>query len=107
MANKWLSDFQARYADQFFPCVFEFVKAGRVKNPALVLQPEARRMSHVFDEEQNWVVTSEAGEELTEDELDGEEGEEEVEVTPEVEPYFERDAAGRRAKRIPDIAKFL
>jgi hypothetical protein len=72
-----------------------------------VLQPEARRLSHVFDEEQDWVVTGADGGVRDEAEPEGEDGEEEVEAAPEVEPYFERDAAGRRVKRIPDIAKFL
>ena len=34
-------------------------------------------------------------------------GDEEVEATPEEEPYFVRDAALRRVKKIPDIGKFL
>ena len=63
VANKWMSDFQARYAAQFLPCLFELVKAGRVENPALILEPQARRMSHVFDEEPNWEVTGAGGEE--------------------------------------------
>jgi hypothetical protein len=108
VANKWLSDFQGRYRDQFMPCLFEFVKEGRVKNPALVLEPQARRMSHVFDEEQDWVITDAGGEELDDEDLKDEaEGEQEIEAAPEVEPYFARDAAGRRVRRIPDIAKFL
>lgn len=114
VANKWISDFQAHFKDRFIPSLFEFVKAGRVRNPALILQPEARRMSHALDEEQNWVVTDEDGETMDADEFDEDEelegglsGEEEVEVKPEEEPYFTRDAAGRRQKRLPDIAKFL
>jgi hypothetical protein len=110
VANKWLSDFQTHYRDQFLPCLFELVKAGRVKNPALVLEPQARRMSHVFDEDKEWFVIGKDGEKRSVDELEEDEeeqGDEEVEVTPEEEPYFARDAAGRRAKRIPDIAKFL
>ena len=111
VANKWLSDFQAHYRDMFLPCLFELVKEGRVKNPALVLDPQARRMSHVFDEEKEYFVTGKDGAKRSVDELDEdeaiEEGEEEVEVTPEEEPYFVRDAAGRRAKKIPDIAKYL
>jgi hypothetical protein len=62
-------------------------------------------MSHVFDDEQDWVFTDAAGEEI--DEQEETEGEEEVEAKPEEDPYFVRDAAGRRAKRLPDIAKFL
>ena len=105
VANKWLSDFQARYAGQFLPCLFEFVKNGRVKNPALVLDPVARRMSHAFDAEQEWIFKNAEGKIIDEDEET--DAEEEVEATPEEDPYFVRDAAGRRAKRIPDIAEFL
>ena len=96
--NKWMSDFQARYAAQFLPCLFELVKAGRVENPALILEPQARRMSHVFDEEPNWEVTSADGEE---------EDEEEITAQPEEDPYLQRRAGGRRVKEIPDVAKYL
>ncbi len=105
VANKWLSDFQAHFKKQFLPCLFELVKGGRVKNPALVLLPEARRMSHFFDAEQDWIFTDTEGEVIDEDEET--EGDEEVEATPEEDPYFARDAAGRRVKKIPDIAKYL
>jgi hypothetical protein len=104
VANKWMSDFQNRFKDQFYPFLTEFVKAGRVKNPVLILDPQARRMSHVFDEDIDWVVSGVEGDE-SEDDIP--EGEEEVEMTPEVDPYFERDAANRRKKIIPDIAKYL
>jgi hypothetical protein len=102
--NKWLSGFQARFKGQFFPCLFEFVKDGRVKNPALVLEPQARRMTHVFDEEPNLVFTDSSGEEIDEQE---ESDDDEIEAKPEEDPYFERRNGGRRVKEIPDIAKFL
>lgn len=105
VANKWLSEFRAHFDGQFYPCLFELVKGGRVKNPALVLDPLARRMSHAFDAEQDWVFTDAKGEEIDEEEES--EGEEDIEATPEVDPYFVRDAAQRRAKKIPDIAKYL
>ncbi len=104
--NKWLSDFQARFAGQFMPCLFDFVKNGRVKNPALVLDPVARRMTHAFDAEQDWIFTDSEGEVIEEDEVTDDD-EEEIEATPEVDPYFVRDAANRRVKKIPDITKFL
>jgi hypothetical protein len=94
--NKWMSDFQGRYTAQFLPCLFEVVKAGRVKNPALILDPQARRMSHVFDAEPNWEVTGA-----------DEESDEEIEAQPEEDPYLQRRAGGRRVKEIPDIAKYL
>jgi hypothetical protein len=99
LANKWMSDFQARYAAQFLPCLFELVKAGRVKNPALILEPQARRMSHVFDEELNWEVTGEGGEDADD--------EEQIEAHPEDDPYLQRRPGGRRVKEIPDLAKYL
>ncbi len=104
--NKWMSDFLGHFKKLYYPCLFEPVKDGRVKNPALILEPQARRMSHVFDEEQDWIFTNAEGEEIDEQE-ETEDGEEEVEAKPEEDPYFVRDAAGRRAKRVPDIAKFL
>lgn len=106
VANKWLSDFRRRYEDAFIPCLFEFVKGGRVKNPALVLDPQPRRMSHYFDEETDWVVTGiESGSEDEDGAVD--DLEEEVEVTAAVDPYLALDAAGRRAKRIVDVARLL
>jgi hypothetical protein len=103
--NKWISDFLGHFKKQFYPCLFETVKDGRVKNPALVLQPEARRMSHVFDGETAWIFTNAEGDEI--DEQDEVDDEDEVEAAPEEDPYFVRDAAGRRQKKLPDIAKFL
>jgi hypothetical protein len=103
--NKWMSDFLAHFKKQFYPCLFEMVKDGRVRNPALVLEPEARRLSHVFDEEQDWVFTDAKGEEV--DEQEEVDDEDEISAAPEEDPYFTRDAAGRRQKKIPDIAKHI
>ncbi len=103
VANKWMSDFQNRFRDQFFPCLFEIVREGKVKNPPLVLEPQARRMSHLFDEP-DWEVIAD------DDDEEGEEGREtneEVELVAEADPYLERRAGGRRVKEIPDITKFL
>jgi len=104
--NKWVSDFLGHFKKLFYPCVFEMVKEGHVKNPALVLEPQARRMTHVFDEEQNWIFTNAEGEEIDEQEETGDD-EEEIEAKPEEDPYLERRAGGRRVKELPDIAKFL
>lgn len=106
VANKWLSDFRRRYEDAFIPCLFEFVKGGHVKNPALVLEPQPRRVSHYFEEDADWVVTGlESGSDDEDEAVDG--VDEEVEVTEAVDPYMALDAAGRRAKRIVDVAKLL
>ncbi len=99
LPNKWFSDFRARFASQFLPCLFENVKAGRVSNPALVLEAQARRLSHAVDAAQDWLVSG------SEDEAP--EGEAEVTAEPEVDPYFQRRPGGRRVKEIPDIAPFV
>ena len=104
--NKWMSDFLGHFKKQYYPCVFEMIKGGRVKNPALILEPQARRMSHAFDEEQDWVFTNSEGEQIDEQEETGDDTEE-IEATPEEDPYFVRRNGGRRVKEIPDISKFL
>lgn len=95
--NRWIGDFRKKFEDRFYPCIFEYVREGRVGNPALVLAPVARRMSHVFDEAE-WIVEN--------DDEDAEDGDEE-EMKPEEDPYLERRAGGRRVKEIPDIRDFL
>ncbi len=113
VANKWLSDFRRRYDDQYMPCVFEFVKGGRVKNPPAILDPVARRMSQFFDPT-DWDGIDLEGVEIGES--DDEEGENtrpldknqlDPDDQPPVEPWLERDAAGRRKQPVPDIRKYL
>jgi hypothetical protein len=104
--NKWLSGFLTHFKGQFMPCLFELVKEGRLRNPALVLEPQARRMSHYLDEEQDWIFTDSEGEVIDEEE-ETEDGDEEIEAKPEEDPYLVRLNGGRRVKQLPDIAKFL
>lgn len=104
--NRWVSEFLTHFKKLYYPCVFETVKHGRVKNPALILLPEARRMTHVFDEEQDWIITNSEGEVV--DEEDETSDDEELQAAPEEDPYFvRRNEGGRRFKEIPDIRKFL
>jgi hypothetical protein len=117
VANKWLSDFLARYQDQFYPCLFEMVKAGRVKNPALILEPQARRIAQLFDEAPpDWraglspeTIVEDEAEEDDEEDADGENNDEgEGDVAPGADPWLARDAAaGRRARPLPDITGYL
>jgi hypothetical protein len=103
--NKALSDFLNHFKKLYYPCHFEQLKDNQVKNPALVLEPQARRMSHVFDEEQDWIFTNAEGEEI--DEQDEDTDDDEIEAKPEEDPYFARRNGGRRLKEIPNIADFL
>ena len=96
--NKWLAGFPARYTARFYPCVIEPVKSGRVNNPALILEPQARRMSHYFDDELNWEVSGGGDEDERPDE---------IVAAPEEDPWLQRRAGGRRVKELHDIAKYL
>lgn len=102
VANKWMSDFTGHFKKLFYPCLFELVKDDRVKNPALILEPQARRMSHAFDQELEWLIVDDE-----EEGGEGAEGDEEIEVKLEEEPYFQRNAGGRRIKILPEITKYL
>lgn len=107
LENKWLSELKERFAKQFLPCLIEIVKKGRVRNPALVLDPLPRRMSHWFDEEEeNWAAQVENLEDTVMME-DGEESiEEELDVDDE-DIYMARHPSGRRKRVIPDINDYL
>lgn len=98
VSNKWVADFRHEFDGRFYPCLIEQVSGGQVRNPALVLAPVARRMSHVFDE-QEWIVEDD-------DEEDVQDGDED-EMKPEEDPYLERRSGGRRVREIPDIEDFL
>ena len=127
VANKWMSEFHLHFKKLCYPCLFEVVKAGRVKNPLVVLDPLARRMSHLFDIDE-WTGLDLEGVEFGTEDEDGnaEEAEEraakkkakkghpnesaeddEDDWKPEVDPYLRHRIGGRREKEIPDIAKFL
>ena len=101
VSQKWIGEFEARFRGQFFPCVIEIVKGGRVRNPALILEPQALRISHAFDDEVDWETVEGGDEAVDEEEAD------EVEMQPAEDPYFARNAAGRRIKEIPPIEKYL
>ena len=84
--NRWIDDFIESHQKQNYPCLFRYVKKDRIDRPAEVLIPEARRISLAFeDPEDAW---DEQGNRIE-------------------EPYFVRDAAGRRTKWVPEITDFL
>lgn len=96
--QKWINEFINHFKkEEFYPCHFEQVKRGTTKNPALILEPESRRISLIFDE---LPVLEEH--EMGDDDLDEEEDE-----GDEVDIYFQRLVSGRRKRQIPDIKKYL
>lgn len=101
VANKWLSEFLRHFRDACSPSHFIQLKKDGVPNPALVLEPQPRRVSQYFDEAEDYSDL--------EIETDDEE-EEDAEADddqPATEPYFERMRNGRRAKELPDLRDYL
>jgi hypothetical protein len=89
--NQFVQNFIDRYKDNHIPCLFEQVPKHGVKNPGLVLEPQARRISLYFEpEEEQW---------LDEEDDDWEE--------PKEDPYIARLPSGTREKWIVDINSIL
>ncbi len=100
--NQWIKEFQDSYERDRYPCLFQYVKKGKVTRPEMVLFPEARRLSLFFDDLEEPELPSDI-------EIEGAlplEDEEEV-LMLDSDPYLARFPNGQRKKRIPDISKFL
>ncbi len=90
--QKWVNGFEKRYRDQYFPFLYEIVRRDQLKNPAVLLVPEARRVAQVFDED---IALA--------DETD-----EEIEAAmAENDKYFARTRGGSRVEQIPNLGAFL
>jgi hypothetical protein len=91
--NQFLQDLADRYQTNHIPCLFVSTKKGRVSNPNLILEPQARRISHYFDLNDDWF------EEEDEEDEDWE--------GPQEDPYMVKLVSGNREKWLPDICKML
>lgn len=88
---KWIAAFEKKFRDQYYPFLFEVVRRGETKNPAALLEPEARRVAQVFEEET---------------ELADETDEEVAAAKAENDRFFARKQGGTRVVQLPDIAKY-
>lgn len=102
LPNRWIKEFQDHYGHHRYPCLFELAKNGKVSSPDRVLFPEARRISHYFDDLE---PSGGFGEILIEGDLP-EEGDDQS-GSPQDDPYLCRDARGHRRVRLPEIRKYL
>ena len=108
VANKWISDFLNRYKAQHYPCLFEQVKNNRVRNPALVLLPQARRISLFFDADESPLANLDADTVIeTEDGESMPAEDEDTDLLGQKDPYIVRIAPGKRAREIPEITRYL
>ncbi|MDQ8203448.1 hypothetical protein [Pelagicoccus sp. SDUM812003] len=96
VTNKQMKAFLDHYEQECFPCLFEYVKKGRVPNPALLLETQPRRISRIFDEP-----------EVFEDDEEEDIEEEDVAGDPSRDHYLKRISGGRREHVLPHIAEYL
>lgn len=94
VSEKWVKDFINSFEEQHYPCIFEKVKKTRVANPDTVLNPQARRISPLFDNLEAIDTL-----EIDEDNLP----EEPFELKVKQDPYLERDQDGKRVIKLPSI----
>jgi hypothetical protein len=107
VGDKDIRQFVLKYnKEKCMPCLFEFVKKGKIKNPAIALEGSPRRISQAFEEEDDFdysevIITDENDEENPEEDdfMD------EFRNAP--EPYFKRLPNGRHEIEIPDISDCL
>ena len=97
LPNAWVQEFRRKFTEQCHPGLFAFVKNGRVDNALLLLFPEPRRLSLVFDE-LDPLDDLDPKEDLPEDVLT-------LENKP--DPYFERSPSGQRRKSVPEVIRYL
>ena len=79
ISNRTIETFRKRYESMRYPMTFELIKKNRLPNPARVLDPTPRRISHAFDPPENF----------------------DLDETPAIDPYLERLPGGERAKPTP------
>lgn len=97
--NAWLSEFQRMLADDFRTCLVAFLpKAGGLPRPAELIEGEPRRASLLLDD-----LDAVDEMEFDEDNLP----DEPFDLVRKPDPYFVRDASGRRDILVPDIAPIL
>lgn len=97
--NKWFTEFRQPYEQEAYPCLFELVKKGRVKNPPLILEPQSRRLSLAFDTDIDPVDLIE----FDEDDLP----DEPIDLTRPTDPWLKRLSSGHWERSLPDISEYL
>ena len=98
VSQKFIRDYQARFEKACYPALFEMPKKGRIRNPAAVLEPQARRISLAFDQ-----LDPIEDLDLDEDSLP----EEPFNLEGKPDPWFARRENGARVKPLPNIKDFL
>lgn len=95
--NAWVGARLARLRKERLPCLVELVRRSGFDNPALLLEPQARRISVHFDAPEDWP------------DPDDDEGDapDPGDLVGKPDPWLERLPSGRRVRELPDIRPLL
>lgn len=96
VTNKRVKAFLDHYEEERYPCLFEYVKKGRVANPALVLGSPPRRITRIFDKPE--IFDDDETEDIEEENVSGD---------PSKDRFLKRGLDGERAIRLPNISEII
>jgi hypothetical protein len=97
--GQWVNKFLEPYAGDFYPCLFvNLLKNGTLSNPAMLIEGEPLRRSHIFDD-----IDAVDEMEFDEDNLP----DEPFDLVRQPDKYFARDDLGRRVILVTDISEIL
>ncbi len=116
LPQRFLGDFKQRVRKQALPCLLELAKRDRLDNPPRVLEPQARRLSLIFDAPDEAALGAlgeddeDAIDEAFEDEPESDDADPDAlpyTLEGREDPWLARQANGQRQRRLPDITGFL
>lgn len=97
--GQWVSKFLEPYEADFYPCLFvNLLKNGTLSNPAMIIEGEPLRRTHIFDD-----IDPVDEMEFDEDDLP----DEPFDLVRQPDRYFARDELGRRVLTVPDLGEIL
>ena len=108
ISNKWVQDYRDQFTKACYPCFFESVKKGRLRNPISTLYPEPRRLSIYFEsKEQADVKNIPDWNDIT---IEGDLPEEKDDIDygdADIDPYIARVLEGQRKRPLLNIENYL
>ena len=97
--GQWVNKFLEPYEADFYPCLFvNLLKNGTLTNPAMLIEGEPLRRTHIFDD-----IDAVDEMEFDEDNLP----DEPFDLVRQPDKYFARDELGRRILNVPEMGEIL
>ncbi|MGF1448450.1 MAG: hypothetical protein ACFB20_03435 [Opitutales bacterium] len=106
LPQRFLGDIKLRLRKQALPCLFELARRDSLENPPRVLEPQARRLSLIFDAADDDADAAHSHDD--DDAFDDDAPEDAADACEEdTDPWLRRQSNGQREQRLPDITAYL